>query len=320
MGKILISSKTEDVIGNLNLNYHIAKGIVYFNSKGKVVETVLHNEKFESWVEVSTNVGVTFGEVKDYKGHKYEKAPMPYIINNKEISPRHKVYYQQYDHEIAAFTLIYNRALEHDKKILKEKRIFKLSETRKIFALPIINTIGLFFVGGSNYTILPSRLDPTLVKAICMRESRCCISQQQQDIMQVNNIGDWVKSKEQVGLIRGIKINESQSIKAGILWLHSKALTVKKYYIKGVKWNNGWDYTTAKVENITTEKGKNAEMNIYSSLNDWWVAVKRYNGSPKQEEYVKAVKEYYEGASIPTYNDYYVNDKNYIRPYVPDSI
>lgn len=45
---------------------------------------------------------------------------MPNIINNNEISPRHKVYYQQFDHEIAAFTLIYNRALEHDRKLLKE--------------------------------------------------------------------------------------------------------------------------------------------------------------------------------------------------------
>ena len=57
-----------------------------------------------------------------------------------------------------------------------------------------------FFVGGGKYTNLPSCLDPTLVKAMCMRESRCCITQQQQDIMQVNNEGDWVKGKEQVGL------------------------------------------------------------------------------------------------------------------------
>lgn len=320
MGRISISSKTENVIGNLNLNYHVAKGIVYFDSNGKVIKTILHNKKFESWVEISSITGKYIGEIRDYEGRKYEKAQMPNIINNNEISPRHKVYYQQFDHEIAAFTLIYNRTLEHDRKLLKEKRIFKLSETKRLFALPIINTVGLFFVGGGKYTNLPSCLDPTLVKAMCMRESRCCITQQQQDIMQVNNEGDWVKGKEQVGLKKGLKIKESQSIQAGILWLHSKSLSTRKYYIRGLKWNKGWDYTDAKVENITTEREKNAELNIYTCSNDWWNAVKQYNGSPKKEEYVRAVREYYQKASIPTCEDYYVDDKNYIRPYVPESI
>ena len=40
MGRISISSKTENVIGNLNLNYHVAKGIVYFDSNGKVIKTI----------------------------------------------------------------------------------------------------------------------------------------------------------------------------------------------------------------------------------------------------------------------------------------
>lgn len=44
MGRISISSKTENVIGNLNLNYHVAKGIVYFDSNGKVIKTILHNK------------------------------------------------------------------------------------------------------------------------------------------------------------------------------------------------------------------------------------------------------------------------------------
>lgn len=39
-----------------------------------------------------------------------------------------------------------------------------------------------------------------------------------------------------------------------------------------------------------------------------------------KEEYVRAVREYYQKASIPTCEDYYVDDKNYIRPYVPESI
>ena len=37
------------------------------------------------------------------------------------------------------------------------------------------------------------------------------------------------------------------------------------------------DYTDAKVENITTEREKNAELNIYTCSNDWWNAVKQYN-------------------------------------------
>ena len=61
-------------------------------------------------------------------------------------------------------------------------------------------------------------------------------------------------------------------------------------------------------------------MNIYTCSNDWWNEVKQYNGSPKKEEYVRAVREYYQKASIPTCEDYYVDDKNYIRPYVPESI
>ena len=59
---------------------------------------------------------------------------------------------------------------------------------------------------------------------------------------------------------KGLKIKESQSIQAGILWLHSKSLSTRKYYIRGLKWNKGWDYTDAKVENITTEREKNAEL------------------------------------------------------------
>ena len=92
MGRISISSKTENVIGNLNLNYHVAKGIVYFDSNGKVVKTILHNEKFESWVEISSITGKYIGEIRDYEGRKYEKAQMPNIINNNEISPRQNVY------------------------------------------------------------------------------------------------------------------------------------------------------------------------------------------------------------------------------------
>lgn len=45
-------------------------------------------------------------------------------------------------------------------------------------------------------------LRPNSCKSDVYEESRCCITQQQQDIMQVNNEGDWVKGKEQVSLKR----------------------------------------------------------------------------------------------------------------------
>lgn len=320
MGTIIITPKTQGVIGSTKIEYNVAKGIVYFNTQGKIVETLLSNKQFETWVEVSPKTGSYTGKIKTYKGKEYEMAQMPKVIENKESISRDSVYYQQYDHEIAAFTLIYNRALEYDRKLLKEERIFKLSETKSLFTLPITNAVGLFFVGGGKYTVFPSPLDSTLVKAICMRESRCCIGQKVTDIMQVNNEGDWVKGKEAIGLKKGTKIEQAESIQKGILWLHTKSFGAKKYYVKNLKWNKGWDYSTAKIDNITIEKGKNAELNIYTCTNDWWTTVKKYNGSPKQDEYLKAVKEYFTKSKTPSNQDYYVDNKNYIKPHVPKSL
>ena len=78
MGRISISSKTENVIGNLNLNYHVAKGIVYFDSNGKVVKLFAY-KKIESWVEISSITGKYIGEIRDYEDANMKKHRCPIL-------------------------------------------------------------------------------------------------------------------------------------------------------------------------------------------------------------------------------------------------
>ena len=304
----------------------VARGKVYFDKDGKEIECIKSNTEFETWVESEAGQGTL------YKGKYYEKAIMPKIIHSSEHSPRHKVYYQQYDHEIASLTHLFNRWRNGDKDILKSQKIFPLqyTETQVLFKLPIFNTkAGSVYVGGGNYTIMPSELDPTLVKAICMRESRCNIGQRINDIMQVNNSGDWVDAKKVLNLSKGVALTPMESIKAGILWLYAKGImNAQKYYIKNLKWTSrGWGYQSAQYADIVSTQEKNsAELNIFSwkknSIalatgaidSDWQLTTRDYNGSSAKEEYITAVDKYYKEATIPQTSDYYVDNKNYIIP------
>jgi len=304
----------------------VARGKVYFDKEGKEIACVKSNTEFETWVESETGQGTV------YNSKHYEKAIMPKIINNPEQIKRHKVYYQQYDHEIAALTHLFNRRLNADKETLKEQKIFPLQYTgvRGLFKLPIFNSkVGSAFVGGGSYTIMPSGLNPTLVKAICMRESRCNIGKGTKDIMQVNNTGDWVDTKTIMGLSKGTTPNTVASIKAGILWLYAKGImNAQKYYIKNLVWaKGGWDYQPAQYKDIVSTLEKNsAELNIFSWKkssttlatgaidSDWQFATREYNGSPEKEAYIKAVDAYYKEATVPKASDYYVDNENYIIP------
>ena len=305
----------------------VARGKVYFDKEGKEVAHVKSNTEFETWVESETGQGTIFN------GKYYEKAIMPKIIQNSEHPPRHKVYYQQYDHEIASLTHLFNRWLNADKETLKEQKVFPLqyAEIQDLFKLPLFNTrSGSVFVGGGSYTMMPSELDPTLVKAICMRESRCNIGQRTIDIMQVNNSGDWADIKKVINLSKGVALTDpAAGIKAGILWLYAKGImNAQKYYIKNLSWTSkGWDYRVAKYSDIISTQEKNsAELNIFTWKknstpiatgaigDDWQLAAREYNGSSAKEAYITAVDEYYKEATTPQASDYYADDKNYIVP------
>jgi len=85
----------------------------------------------------------------------------------------------------------------------------------------------------------PEYLDPTLIQAMVAVESGNNAVAYQNDPMQVNNTGDWVSKKADVGLTRGVAPGQTLGIQAGISWLIYKA------YHRSV-WNGplifgGWD-------------------------------------------------------------------------------
>ena len=231
------------------------------------------------------------------KGVLYEKAPMPKIINNdREAIGRQVVLYQQYDHEIAALTLIFNRLIKHDTKLLSNNKIYHLAETEEI-KLPFPHRgQGRFLVGNPSYTVLPSPLDPTLVKAVCMQESRCGFDQDAgTDIMQVNVLGDLVEEKSSLGLVYN---------KVPSPWLISKGFEAHEYYMKGLEWKDKkWAYRKAEINNIRNTLEPNCALFlIYTWNGDWWKAVQKYNGG--------GTKNYSESVQ----SDYYVDDTLYIVP------
>ena len=132
MGEATVSSAKPHEVQQVLVNISKAKGIVYFNTNGFPVKVLKSNLMFETWVEVD-DTSLVSGITRQYEGVLYEKAPMPKIINNdREAIGRQVVLYQQYDHEIAALTLIFNRLIKHDTKLLSNNKIYHLAETEEI--------------------------------------------------------------------------------------------------------------------------------------------------------------------------------------------
>lgn len=296
-----------------NFKYEpVAKGIVFFDKDGNKIETIKSNYRFEAWVELDEQIEAS-NETINYNDRNFEKAEMPKILEN-ELG-KVKLSYQQYDHEIATHVLIFNRKLKKAKDLLKNNTIINLSVDNDLNIFFENMTKGTFLVGNTKYTKLPNFLDPTLIKAICMQESRCGTDPDAQtDVMRVNVPGDWVSEKGLMGLKKGIIPNQCDSIKYGIAWLVAKGFDRLRYYIGNLKWESGgWNYDGVSVENITKKLEKNyAEFIVYSwSQDDWWYAVDLYNGGGV-DNYMKAVKTYYNTQRSAEISDYYKDVNNYI--------
>lgn len=164
--------------------------------------------------------------------------------------------------------------------------------------------------------MLPSPLDPTLVKAVCMQESRCGFDQDAgTDIMQVNVLGDWVEEKSSLGLVYNKVPSPWLSLKAGIAWLISKGFEAHEYYMKGLEWKDKkWAYRKAEINNIRNTLEPNCALFlIYTWNGDWWKAVQKYNGGGTKN-YSESVKSYYHNTRESVQSDYYVDDTLYIVP------
>lgn len=257
------------------------------------------------------------GYTSDYENFSEVECNAYFVcIAVGEAIGRQVVLYQQYDHEIAALTLIFNRLIKHDTKLLSNNKIYHLAETEEI-KLPFPHRgQGRFLVGNTSYTVLPSPLDPTLVKAVCMQESRCGFDQDAgTDIMQVNVLGDWVEEKSSLGLVYNKVPSPWLSLKAGIAWLISKGFEAHEYYMKGLEWKDKkWDYRKAEINNIRNTLEPNCALFlIYTWNGDWWKAVQKYNGGGTKN-YSESVKSYYHNTRESVQSDYYVDDTLYIVP------
>ncbi|MFB6454376.1 DUF6443 domain-containing protein [Chitinophaga sp. Hz27] len=206
--------------------------VVHYNLYGQEVRRVKSNTEFRTFIQSSyhpsdpakSNVGWT-------------EVPMPGIIRNRfensysTIGPE----YQANDYLIAARTGYFNQAKNGG-------------------ALRLVT-------GGGNeipsdvISAIPD-LDPTLVKAIAMQESSLGITGIQ-DIMQVNNSGDYAEVKEAYSLKYKVEPMTTNSLYAGIRWLATKG--------------------------IRAEHDENGKL-VYRFLG-WNAAVKNYNGSRQKEAY-----------------------------------
>lgn len=337
---------------SIKTNQVLARGVVYFDSDGNVLFETRSNAKFETWVEISDKKAVV-NKTTVYNGKKFEYAPMPKIIQFAD-SGILSTQYQQYDWEIAAQVLIFNRKLIHDRSIIANNKdvFFHMVDsptgkaTKELFILP---TIGNYVRGYKDYTNLPPELDPTLVKAICMKESQCGKTKvglnknPSKDIMQVNFSGDWAQEKSRIGLSKTKIPTPNESIKFGILWLYLKGLVSDGFYKKGKEWikGKGWSLYNDRIDDFITAAELNkitipSKKNSYASTplttwnfgdigkptkikppspgyKDWSYAVIKYNASPAAKGYQKIVFDFYEKSEAPKVADYFIDAKNYVK-------
>ncbi len=236
--------------------------IVYFNQQGQEIRRIESNTIFKTYVQVqerALNANFKNGSVSGAVTYTFE-APMPGVAAGYEASK-----FQKNDYQIAASTFLLNR------EISKE-------------ASPLISTGGDLPTSTKNHTVgtdLPGTLDVNIVKAMIIQESQGGTytggaGTGTTDIMQVNNRGDWVDQKAQVGLTKGQAMTPETSVNAGVKWLFLKGMGSNS---KGV---------------MNWRSGKNG---------DWFDAVSRYNGNPKID-YVGDVKKIYESMTPATPNNY----------------
>lgn len=297
-----------------NFIYHqVAKGIVFFDKDGnRLWKPIKSNYRFEAWVEVDEQIKAS-NKTITYKGRTFEKAEMPKILENElgkiEIS------YQKYDHEIASYVLLFNRKLKYLKESLKNNVIINLSKNTEINIFFENMVKGTFLVGNIEYTKLPGFLDPTLIKAICMQESRCGTDKNAKgDLMRVNVLGDWNSEKGRMGLVKGIVPQPNESIKYGITWLVAKGFSRSQYYARNVSWEEGgWNYDKVSLTDIfKTNDGNSADFLVYTWTEcGWRNAVYRYNGNGT-ENYIEGVEAFYKKQHPFDISFYYKDDKNYI--------
>jgi RHS repeat-associated protein len=214
-------------INNPNIYIDIdGRDIVYFDENGKEITSmrVVSDKVFETWVQQ----GVTTGHSRAPAPY-FEKAKMPNIIKGYEDP-----IYQQHDYQIAASTFLFNKRLANNPSSLPT-----YSKNHKLKA----------------NAIMPNELDPTLVKAMMIEESKGgtflgVFKTGKKDPMQVNNPKDWTEDKVMVGLKKDQVMDPKASIDAAINWL----------YLKGMK------------------STKNGEMEWGNQDRTWFDAVEKYNG------------------------------------------
>lgn len=305
----------------------VAKGLVFYDKNGNNLwEPIKSNYKFEAWVELDEQTKVV-NETLVYKGRTFEKAEMPKIV--KSVDGFEKVVYQQYDHEIAVATLLFNRHLDYAQTKLINNIIYPVHND-KVFKF-VFEKDGpdRFLVGNSAFTNLPSKLDSTLVKSIIMKETvmgtGSNLEHAKKDIMQVNNgvkgtdgKTDWIEAKCKLNLKKDVLPTPFESVKAGVYWLAFKNSKCIEKGIKGLSYiDNHWDYTNnIKFENIVDKIEKNVAAFYYYTWDKTWDrGIKNYNGGGVKN-YYNLIMKIYESARMPKISDYYCDDKdgNFIKP------
>lgn len=162
-----------------------------------------------------------------------QEAPMPNVVAGFEDSK-----YQQYDHEIAANTALFNDKLETGTNLPKPDNNHSIDKS-----------------------VLPEKLDVNIVKAMVLQESLAgtisgATGTGKTDIMQSNVKGDWSDTKANIGLSKGETMTPNKSISAGISILFMKGMSSDSG--GQMQWRNGsngnwWDavkrYNGGGVEN-----------------------------------------------------------------------
>lgn len=316
------------------------KGIVLFDKLGNITKVYNTKTCFQTYIEIeeSDKKLLPFESVVKKEKKYYWLPEMPRIIQFNDAGVK-SCAYQQYDHEIAAFVGLFNLTLLKAHQRLEDKGKGPIyNNIQETFNLPTLKDEHCFFRKTNEialkdcYTELPPLLSSTVVKAICLRESRLGTAKVKDDIMQVNNNGDWALEKKRIGLEYGVTPNSSKSLNFAVLWLFLKGLKTKRYYTGGLTENKKHiDYSNINDIIDANQFGKLSkkeqwnykELYIitwdgYREIGEkkygWGTAVFRYNASNQANDYAKTVlAEWTDNSKEPTLTDYYRDGTNYIK-------